>query len=276
VSVDSPIHIGVIGKYLQSGDYHITDSHLSVYHALLHAGASLERKVKVSWYNAHTFEDQDNLEKLCDLDGIIVPGGFGSAGVEGMINAISYVRNNAIPYLGLCYGMQLAVIEFARSMCGMYDAHTHEVDAHTTHPVVTILPAQQALLDKQAIGGSMRLGAYASFIKQGSKVHALYQAMSNYIQQGTEFIVIERHRHRYEINPTYVHSLQQQGLVFSGRHIREDGVQLMEFVELTNHPFFVATQAHPELKSRFEAPSPLFYGFLEASIAMHNIRMVDF
>ena len=190
------------------------------------------------------------------FDGVIVPGGFGSTGVEGKIEAIRYCRENGVPYLGLCFGMQLAVVEFARNVCGLEGAHTTEIDSKAPHPVIDIIPKQKELIEKKMYGATMRLGSWPAVLKKGSLVHKLY---------GKE-VVEERHRHRYEVNPKYHKILQQHGLKFSGLHLRSDGIKLVEFIELPNHRFFVATQAHPEFTSRFLRPAPLFVALLEACL----------
>ena len=255
------ISIGVVGKYFESGDYNLTDSYLSIYQALVHAGAHCGIGVDINWINAASFEsDPGSLVRLQSLDGIIIPGGFGSQGVEGKIAVISYVRRNTIPYLGICYGMQLAAIEYARFVCGLVDANTTEINEHTSHPIIDILPLQKEFLAQQAYGGTMRLGAYDAIIKPGTCVEKLYNKV---LAQGIS--ISERHRHRYEVNPAYVELLERFGLVFSGYHERIDGTRLMEFLELPEHPFFVATQAHPEFKSRLAAPSELFLGFVQAA-----------
>jgi CTP synthase len=180
----------------------------------------------------------------------VVPGGFGHRGTEGKIEVIRAVRERNIPFLGLCLGLQLAVIEFARNVCGLHEANSTEMDPNTLHPVIDILPEQKTITEK---GGTMRLGAYEAVLRQGTLVHALYRADQ----------VSERHRHRYEVNPKYHQMIAEKGMVFSGAS--KDG-RLVEFIELPQHKFFVATQAHPELKSRMEMPAPLFYGFVKACL----------
>jgi len=278
-SIRSPqqrIKVAIVAKYCNSGDYSLVDSYLSVKEALTHAGAQLNIGIDIDWLSATELEDEKNVAKLQAYAGIIVPGGFGAFGVEGKINAIHFARTTKKPFLGLCYGLQLAVVEYARNVCG-WDAHTTEV-AQTTYPVVDILPMQQQLLNEKKIGGTMRLGEYASELLNGSQVLKLYQE-TNRVQQDQQrlariepkrvgktkgIVILEKHRHRYEVRPQFVEQLEQAGLTFSGRHIREDDIPLMEFIELKNHPFFLATQAHPELKSRLGNPAPLFYGFIKA------------
>jgi CTP synthase len=254
------VNVAIVGKYLDIGDFSLTDSYVSIYQALVHAGAQHEVGIAIQWINAQTFELQpERLAELAQFDGVIIPGGFGNAGVEGKIAAIGYVRAHDIPYLGLCYGMQLAAVEFARNLCAMKTAHTTEVNAQTDYPIIDILPMQKEFLADQAYGGTMRLGSYMATVKPESKVAQLYAASS-------QSQVAERHRHRYEVNPQFVPILEKQGLSFSGYHERADGTRLMEFLEIPEHPFFIATQAHPEFKSRLGNPNPLFAGFVKACI----------
>lgn len=257
------ISIGIVGKYIESGAYELFDSYVSIEHALLHAAASQGYGCKVTWLDAKRFETDSNALKDCEqFDGILVPGGFGSQGVNGKLAAIQYVREHEIPFLGICYGMQLAVVEYARHVAGLKDAHTTEVDQTTPYPVIDLLPIQKQYLEQHNLGGTMRLGSYEAFIKPNTVVHGLYDHSTR---------VAERHRHRYEVNPAYVAQLEQVGLVFSGYHERSDGTRLMEYIELPNHPFFVATQAHPEFKSRFGFPNQLYSGFMKACIERHQL-----
>jgi len=187
---------------------------------------------------------------LDDVDGVVVPGGFGSRGIEGKIEIIRQVRERDIPFLGLCLGLQLAVIEFARNVCGLEGANSTEMNPDTPHAVIDILPEQKTVSDK---GGTMRLGAYPAVLAEGSRVHSLYGQKE----------VSERHRHRYEVNPAFHALFSEKGMLFSG--VSRDG-RLVEFIELPGKKYFVATQAHPELKSRMEKPAPLFYGFVRACL----------
>lgn len=276
------VKIGIVGKYVDIGDYKLVDSYISINHALEHASAQLDVGLQIDWIDSKMFEKDENaLENLKQYKGILVPGGFGSSGVEGKILAIRYARENNIPFLGLCYGLQLAVVEFARSI-GL-QAHTTEVDQKTQHPVIDILETQKDILKENRYGASMRLGAYTAILKKDSLVLDLYTKTGRLQNDGNllekiisrkelhrlgqltgDNIAIERHRHRYEVNPVYVETLENKGLVFSGFHKKDDGTKLMEFIEMPNHKFFVATQAHPEFKSRIGDPSPLFLGFVEA------------
>ncbi len=261
------VRIAIVGKYLDVGSYNLTDSYISICHALTHAGAQQGISVDIEWIDAKQCERSAVLsKKLAYIDGIIVPGGFGCEGVNGKLAVIQFARNNRVPYLGICYGMQLAAIEYARNVAFLTDAHTTEVDPLTNHPIIDVLPLQQQYLHDQRYGGTMRLGDYAAIISSGTRIYDLY-AKSNRIEKQLEdaIIVSERHRHRYEVNPLYVQRLEQYGLTFSGYHERSDGSQLMEYLEVSHHPFFIATQAHPEFKSRLGNPNPLFMGLLQAA-----------
>lgn len=261
VAPQSTITIGVVGKYVSSGAYELFDSYVSIEHALLHASAAQGYGCKIVWLDAKRFETDGCAFATDEFDGILVPGGFGSQGITGKLTAIECVRKNKIPFLGICYGMQLAVVEYARNVAGMHGAHTTEVDQATTYPVIDLLPVQKKYLEEHNMGGTMRLGAYDAYIKPHTKVNELY---------GNVQLVSERHRHRYEVNPIYVAQLEQAGLIFSGYHERADGTRLMEYIELADHPFFVATQAHPEFKSRFEVAHPIYTGFVKAAIAQKH------
>lgn len=243
--------VAVCGKYTK-----LEDSYASIKEALVHAGAHNGSKVRINWVETTDLEDKKiSLDEIVkDVHGILVPGGFGSRGVEGKIEVIKHARENNIPYLGICYGLQLAVIEFARNKCGLAGAHTTEVDEKTPHPVIAFLPEQKHINKK---GGTMRLGDYDALLKKDAKVYGLYN----------KSLVKERHRHRYEVNPDYHDVLQQNGMIFSG--LSKDS-RLVEFIELADHPFFVGTQAHNELTSRLEKPNPLFHGFVKAMIEYKN------
>lgn len=241
------VNIGIVCKYLNTGKYQLIDSYLSVSEAIKHASAHLDVKPNIVWLDGNFINDENIQEiiKNNDIQGIIVPGGFGSSGVQGKISAIRFCRQNNFPFLGLCYGMQLSVVEYARNVCGFEGAHTTEIDPNTLYPVITILGD---LKDKQ-LGGTMRLGEYISELKEGSRVSSIYK--SN--------IAVERHRHRYEVSPEYVEVLEQNGLIFSGKNGK-----LVEFLELPENDFFVATQSHPELSSSLESPNPLFLEFIRS------------
>ncbi len=280
------VKIAMVGKYVDIGSFTLKDSYISINESLIHAGANLDVKVDIDWIDAKKLENGNVKELLKDYRGIIIPGGFGALGVEGKINAIRYTRENNVPFLGLCYGLQLAIVEFARNVCNMKDANTTENDKKTKYPVIDVLPAQKEILEKHEYGGTMRLGAYAAKLEENTRVYQLYKETGR-LKEDKEIVeklirdkkqrfrvgkikgdnvVIERHRHRYEINPKFIDKLKEKGLVFSGHHIREDGTKLMEFIELLDYRFFVATQGHPEFKSSLEKPHPLFYGFVRACI----------
>jgi len=280
------VAIAIVGKYLDIGSYNLTDSYISICHALLHAGAELSTGIDITWVDAKQYEkDPRSVEQLARFDGVIVPGGFGAAGVDGKMIAISYVRTHNIPYLGLCYGLQLAIIEFARNVCGLRDAHTTEVDTATKYPVISLLPFQQEYLEDHKYGGTMRLGSYTAQLREGTKVFSLYDRACRITKTNGSYLVSERHRHRYEVNPFFVSQLERYGMVFSGYNVRADGTRLMEFIELPDHPYFVATQAHPEFTSRLTNPNPLFYGLVIAAQqqavlrskehARHEIKIVN-
>ena len=250
------LSIAVVGKYFESGEFVLADSYISVLEALKTAGFHLDAKIKIAYLDSEDFENGTQpLESLEAYDGIVVPGGFGSRGIEGIISAVQYAREHKIPYFGLCYGMQLQVIEYARNVAGLAGAHTTEIDKDAKHPVVAIMEDQRERVAKQQLGGTMRLGAYPCALKEGSVAREAY---ANAAQ------ISERHRHRYEVNPAYVEQIANAGLVFSGTS--PSGV-LMEIAELprTEHPFFLGTQFHPEFLSRPLSPHPLFTAFLKAA-----------
>ena len=249
------VKIGIIGKYFDIGDFSLEDSYISVIEAVKHASYAAGAIPEIVWVDSKQFEkDPSSIEKLKDFAGIIIPGGFGGSGVEGKIAAIRYVRESDIPFLGLCLGLQLAVVEYARDVCELKGAHTTEIDPKTKHPVIDILPEQKKNIEDSNYGATMRLGAWQAKLQPNTVVKKLY---------GKE-LVSERHRHRYEVNPQYISILENKGFVFSGRSLDR---RLMEFGELPEHKFFVGTQAHPEFKSRPLKPHPLFKGFLKASVS---------
>jgi len=249
----STVTIGIVGKYFDIGTSQLSDSYISVIEAVKHAAWNYNLNPDIKWIDSKVFEkDPKKLSTLEKLDGIIVPGGFGLSGIDGKIATIQYCRENGIPYLGLCLGMQLAVVEYARNVCNLKSAHSTEVDKKTSYPLIDFIPDQVKILQESRYGATMRLGAYPALLKKGTLIRNLYG----------ESKVYERHRHRYEVNPEYVKRLEKCGLIFSGRS--PDGV-LMEFMEIPEHPYFVATQAHPEFKSRPMKPSPLFDGLIKAA-----------
>lgn len=250
------VKIGVVGKYFSTGNFVLTDSYLSVLEAIKHAAWHIKRKPEIVWLNSEDFEKNPSQVNaaLKSLDGILIPGGFGTRGIEGKLMAIKYAREHKVPYLGLCYGMQLATVEVARHLLGWKDANTTEIDPTTKHPVIHLMNEQEEKMKDSNYGGSMRLGEYPCVLKKGSLARKLY---------GQEQI-LERHRHRFEANPAYRCELENAGLKVSG--VSPDG-QLAEIIEMEGHPFFVASQFHPELLSRPFRPHPLFFGFLKAAAA---------
>jgi len=234
--------VAMCGKYTK-----LEDSYASIIEAFNHCSAHLGCKINLRWVETTDLTDTSFLD---EMDGVVIPGGFGSRGTEGKIEVIRLARERDIPFLGLCLGLQLAVIEYARNQCGLQGANSTEMDPATPYPIIDILPEQKKVTEK---GGTMRLGAYTAILQEGSLVQRLYGA--------TE--VSERHRHRYEVNPDYHDLLREHGLALSGSSL--DG-RLVEFIELPRLKFFAGTQAHPELKSRMERPAPLFYGFVKACL----------
>ena len=255
--VKKPVKIAIVGKYFGAGDFVLEDSYISVIEAIKHAVYFFKLKPEIHWLNSEEFEKNEaNLKKLSEYHGVVIPGGFGSRGVKGKIAAIRYVREKKIPYLGLCYGMQLAIVEFARSVLGYKTANTTEIDEKTKYPIIDILPEQKKNLAEKNYGATMRLGAYPAVLKKGTIAYNAYR----------EHLVSERHRHRYEVNPDYINKLEKAGLIFSGF---SSDRRLMEIMELPRsaHPFFLGTQFHPEFKSRPLKPHPLFREFVRASMA---------
>jgi CTP synthase len=249
-----PVKIGIVGKYFGTGDFILSDSYLSVIEAVKHAAWECGRTPDISWLNAERYEeDRRNLKELDDYDAVIIPGGFGSRGVEGKIAAIRWCREHSVPFLGLCYGMQLAVIEFARYVCDIRDAHSPEIKADTKYPVIHTMTEQIEHIKKSNMGGSMRLGTYSCRLSPGSAARELY---------GKE-LIHERHRHRYEVNNAYRQQLVDAGMRIAGVNPKRD---LVEIIELPDHPYFVGTQFHPEFKSRPLSPHPLFVGLIRAAV----------
>lgn len=247
------VKIGLVGKYVE-----LHDSYISVNEALKHGGIATHSAVDIHWIDSETLEGDDvDLDAILgDMDGILVPGGFGSRGIEGKINACRYARTHGVPYLGICLGMQIAIIEFARDVLGMADANSAEIDPSTTHPVIDILPEQKDVTD---MGGTMRLGQYPCTLNPESKAYSLYGAS----------MIYERHRHRYEVNNDYRPDLLNGGMIFAGT---SPDNHIVEMVEIPDHPWFVAGQFHPEFKSRPNRPHPLFRGFVTAAAARMNSK----
>ena len=260
-----PVKIGIVGKYFETGKFTLKDSYISVIEAIKHASWYHKRKPEIYWLSAEQYEkNPQSVKELKKFDGIIVPGGFGSRGIEGKIKAIEFCRKQKIPYLGLCLGLQLAVVEFARNVCGLKGAHSTEFSANCKYPVIDVMPEQKALLKEKRYGGTMRLGAYKCELKTGTKSWKAYAATPKLLRNfGGHFIISERHRHRYELNNEFRSVLERKGMVMAGINPEKD---LVELIELRNHPFFVGTQFHPEFKSRPLEPHPLFREFIRAAI----------
>ena len=250
----SEVTIALVGKYIQ-----LHDAYISVVEALKHGGIASRCVVHIRWVDSETVTDENAATLLSGADGVLVPGGFGDRGIEGKISAIRYAREHGVPFLGLCLGMQMAVVEFARHVLGWPDAHSTELNPDTTHPMVHLMPDQNGVTD---IGGTLRLGSYPCVLDKTTKAYALYG----------EAVIQERHRHRYEINNAYRKELQGAGLTLSG--LSPDG-RIVEMIELKSHPFFLATQAHPELKSRPNRPHPLFRGFVAAALEHKKLSAAE-
>ncbi len=293
--IDKPkrtVDIAIVNKYVVTGSFKLADCFISVSQALVHAGAEFDVGVNIHWVDAKSIENvADPGEILSKYDGILIPGGFGEQGFEGMVTAARYARENDIPYLGLCYGMHVALCEFSRNVCGLEGASTSEIHPETPHPVITIIESQKNILATEGYGGTMRLGAYAAALRKNSILYSMYEksgrikADRTIIEslradpeqkfrlgklRKTDTAIIERHRHRYEVNPDYIKILTDNGIVFGGQHIRKDGTKLMEFMELPDKKCFIATQGHPEFTSRLSNPNPMFLHFVDAADGDHN------
>jgi len=292
------LRIAMVGKYVEIGDFQLTDSYISVNQSLLHAGVAHDARVEITWIDGHRFESGDlAMDELGEFSGIIVPGAFGAGGAEGVIAAIRYARESDVPYLGLCYGLQLAVVEYARNVAGLEKATSAEFCDDPEWQVVAVQESQREILAENRYGGSMRLGAYAAVLKRGSRVLELYEEWGRLAEDGERIaqlqasaeqafrigqimperdnVVLERRGRRYGGSQRCVELVEDEGLVFSGHHHRVDGTRLMEFIELPEHRFFMATQAHPEFKSRMDKPAPLFAGFVRAALALQDERQTN-
>ena len=253
-SAKKTIKIAMVGKYFETGSFTLMDSYISIIEAIKHAAYFLKRKPEIFWLSAEKYEKSPkDLQELKKFDGVIVPGGFGSRGIEGKIKAIEFCRKEKIPFLGLCLGMQLAVIEFARNVCGLKNASSTEFSKNSIEPIIDVMPEQKALLKERRYGGTMRLGAYKCKIRPKTASFRAY---------GTN-IVFERHRHRYELNNAYKKALEDKGMVMAGLNPEKN---LVEIIELPGHPFFLAVQFHPEFKSRPLRPHPLFREFITRAL----------
>lgn len=268
------IEIAIVGKYFGTGDYQLRDSYAALFDALDHASWRLQVDVKTRWIDAEKVEavykemkdsknaDHNLAEIIGKPDGLIVPIGWGERGAEGMISAASYARKKKIPYLGLCYGMQLATIAFARDVVGWKDANTEENDPKTKHPVIHFIPSQKEMVERRAYGGTMRLGGWEAIVKKDTRAWKLYDKHNDFKDKKLS-LTSERHRHRYEFNNAFAEDLEKKGLVISARSVVEELVEIVELHEKV-HPFYLGTQGHPEYKSKPLRPHPIFIGFLEA------------
>ena len=255
------INIAIIGKYFGTGEYQLRDSYAALFDAIDHAGWSEGVAIKTHWLNAEKIEKEGVEKVIGDVDAIIVPIGWGERGAEGMIAAADYAREKKIPYLGLCYGMQLAVIAYARSVLKWRDANTTENEAKSKHPVIYMIPTQKELMERRAYGGTMRLGGWDAKVKKNTLAFELYKKYDQFIDE-SKGLTSERHRHRYEVNGKYAEELEKAGLVISARSVQEG---LVEIIEVPDHPYYIGTQGHPEYKSRPLKPHPVFLGLVAAA-----------
>ena len=262
---DRKITIAIVGKYFATGEYQLRDSYAALMDAIDHASWALGVKVNTNWIDAEKVE-KEGIEKYVDqnINGLIVPIGWGERGAEGMIKAAGWARNNKVPYLGLCYGMQLAVISFARDILGWRDANTTENDKKTTHPVIHLMPAQKQFMERRSYGGTMRLGAWKAIVKKDTIAWGSYEKYNQFIDK-SKGLTSERHRHRYEFNDAYAKNFDNKGLIIAARSVVENLVEIVELPKSV-HPFYLGTQGHPEYKSRPLSPHPIFLEFLEACI----------
>lgn len=257
------IEIAIVGKYFGTGDYQLRDSYAALLDAIEHASWSADVEVTTRWVNAERVEKEGIEKVIGSPDGIIVPIGWGERGAEGMISAATYALNQKIPYLGLCYGMQLAVVSYARKVMGWKDANTTESSKKSSHPVIHMIENQKELMARRAYGGTMRLGTWDAIAKKGARAYELYKN-SKQFKKGKAGLTSERHRHRYEFNNLYAKEFEKAGLVISARSVAENLVEIIELPK-TKHPFFMGTQGHPEYKSRPQNPHPIFVEFIKVA-----------
>lgn len=263
-SARKKVKIGIVGKYFETGEFTLADSYISVIEAVKHSAWFFKARPELTWLSSEDYQrNPAKLKELKSFDAIIVPGGFGSRGVEGKIKAIEYCRKNKIPFLGLCLGMQLAVIEFARNVCRMKDANTTEIVKYCKHPVIDTMPEQKSLIQEKKYGATMRLGDYTCLVKKGTVAYRAYARAGWGKDRQNAVLVKERHRHRYEVNNEFRQDLENKGLIMSGLNHDRD---LVEIIEISGHPFFLATQFHPEFKSKPLNPHPLFRELVRAAI----------
>jgi CTP synthase len=263
-SKEKPLEVAIIGKYFGTGDYQLKDSYAALFDAIDHASYEIGVPIKTRWVNAEKAETEANLDELIGKpDGIIVPIGWGLRGAEGMIKAAGYARDKKIPYLGLCYGMQLSVISYARDILGINNANTEENETDGKDLVIHLMPKQKEIMERRAYGGTMRLGAWDAIVEKGTHAYELYDKYNDFIKK-VEGLTSERHRHRFEFNNEYLEQFEKEGFVIAAKSVEEG---LVEIIELPSdlHPFYLGTQGHPEYKSRPLRPHPLFLGFIEAA-----------
>jgi CTP synthase len=268
------VRVAIVGKYLATGDYQLKDSYAALIDAINHASVANEVTTDIVWVDAAqvekllkanpTLSNEDLKQIFGELNGLIVPIGWGERGVEGKIRSIQFAREEKIPYLGLCYGMQLAAVEYARHVLGWADAHTTEVDPQTTHPVIHIIPEQERILENRSYGGSMRLGAWDCIVKPDTLAWSCYDNHGQFIDKN-KGLTSERHRHRYEFNDAFTKDFEDSGVTISGRSVKENLAELIELPK-SEHPFFLGTQGHPEYKSRPLKPHGIFVEFLKAAV----------
>ncbi len=257
------IKIAIVGKYFGTGEYQLKDSYAALFDALDHASWYNNTVVETEWIDAEEVEKK-GFRVIGKPDGIIVPIGWGERGAEGMITTAGFARENKIPYLGLCYGMQLAVISFARDILNLKDANTTENDKKTKHPVIDIMPAQRKFMKNRAYGGTMRLGAWEAKVSKNTKTYLIYTKYNAFVDK-SKSIISERHRHRYEFNNKYLELFKKNGLIISATSVAEGLVEIIE-LPAHKHPFYIATQGHPEYKSKPNNPHPLFMEFIKSCI----------
>ncbi len=262
---DKKITIAIVGKYFTTGEYQLRDSYAALMDAIDHAAWSLGAETRTLWIDAEKVE-KEGIEKYIDksINGLIVPIGWGERGSEGMITAAGWARNNKVPYLGLCYGMQLAVVSFARDILGWVDANTTENNKKTTHPVIHLMPAQKQFMERRAYGGTMRLGQWEAVVKKDTIAWNSYEKHDKFIDR-SKGLTSERHRHRFEFNDAYVKNFEKKGLIIAARSVVENLVEIIELPK-SIHPFYLGTQGHPEYKSRPMNPHPIFLEFIAACI----------
>lgn len=260
---EKTVEVAIVGKYFGTGDYQLKDSYAALFDAIEHASWNVNVQVKTRWVDAEKVEKEGAEKLIGNPDGIIVPIGWGVRGSEGMIQAASYARNKKIPYLGLCYGMQLAVIAYARDTIGWNDANTTENAPESSHQVIHLMPHQEEFMKHRAYGGTMRLGTWEARVKPGTIAYELYKTYGGLLDE--KGLTSERHRHRYEFNDEFVKEFEEKGFIVSARSVVENLAEIIELPK-SEHPFYLGTQGHPEYKSRPLKPHPLFIGFLKATV----------